>query len=383
MSGSLSPLAAFRRPHRSIAILPVVALAMIAACRGAPATHDEWSLSESLRLGGAEEGPTSFDYIKGIAADSTGRIFIYNRSTQDIRVFMPDGAFERTIGRVGSGPGELRNAEGIVLTPDGRLWVRDAANARFTIFAPDGAFERTWQMQFCSSQGMWDPRIDPAGRIIDEECTVSGGRAVGSAVFAYHTDLSRVDTLGAVPACGTAALAEAGTWITKLENGMSYRSIPYRAIHLSALGPRGELWCVPNASRYEIVRLMPGAADTSRITRQLEPVPVTARERDSVIAEIEAKGPTGLDFDRIPRFKPLIDRLTVDDHGRLWVRRTNAAGEVLFDIFDTSGAPLASAVLGRYRTSVWRPFVVRGDNVYAVVLGADDVEQVVRFSIAR
>ena len=164
---------------------------------------------------------------------------------------------------------------------------------------------------------------------------------------------------------------------------MSYRSIPYRAIYLSALGPRGELWCVPDASRYEIVRLMPGAADTVRITQQLEPVPVTSRERDSVIADIEAQGPTGLDFSRIPQFKPLIDRLTVDDLGRVWVRRTNGAGEVVFDILDSTGSPIASAVLGRYRTSVWRPFVVRGDNVYLVVLGTDDVEHVVRFNIVR
>lgn len=383
MPGCLSPLAAAPRARRSTATILLVAIGASAACREASSERHEWRLTETLRLGGEEQGPTSFDYIKGIAADSGGRIFVYDRSTQDIRVFNPDGAFERIIGRVGSGPGEMRDAEGIVLTLDGRLWVRDAANARFTIFSAAGEFERTWRMQFCGSQGMWDPRIDPVGRIIDEDCTVSGDRAVGAAVLAYHTDLSRVDTIAAVPSCGTPALAEAGTWITKLENGMSYRSIPYRAIYLSSLGQRGELWCVPNASQYDIVRLMRGAADTTRITRQLEAVPVTSRERDSVIAEIEAKGPTGLDFDRIPPLKPLIDRLTVDDHGRLWVRRTNAAGEVVFDIFDTTGAPLASAVLGRYRTSVWRPFVVRGDNVYAVVLGTDDVEQVVRFSISR
>lgn len=371
------------RTHRSIATILLVAIGASAACHETPAGRNEWRLSESLRLGGAEEGPTSFDYIKGIAADSAGRIFVYDRGTQDIRVFTADGAFERIIGRVGSGPGEMRDAEGIVLASDGRLWVRDAANARFTIFTAAGEFERTWQMQFCGSQGMWDPRVDPAGRIIDEDCLVSGDRAVGEAVLAYHTDLSRVDTIAPVPSCGTPTLAEAGTWITKLENGMSYRSIPYRAIYLTTLGSRGELWCVPNASQYEIERLTPGAVDTARILQQLEPVPVSSRERDSVIAEIEAKGPTGLDFDRIPRVKPLIDQLTVDDHGRLWVRRTNGAGEVVFDIFDSAGTPLASAVLGRHRISVWRPFVVRGDNAYAVVLGTDDVEQVVRFSIVR
>lgn len=373
-------------PHsdqRPIAILLLLLLAGPAGCRETPATRQVWALTESLRLGGADEGPTSFDYIKGIAVDTGGRIFVYDRSTQDIRLFSPSGTLVRVLGRVGSGPGEMRDAEGIVLAPDGKLWVRDAANARFSIFNATGEFEHSWHMNFCSSQGMWDPRIDPSGRIIDQDCAVVNDRAVGAAVLAYHTDLSRVDTVAEVPSCGTEALAEAGTWITKIQNGTSYRSIPYRAIYVSVLGPRGELWCAPNTTRYEIVRLMAGATDTTRLTRQLEPIPVTPRERDSVIAEIESRGPTGLDFSRIPAVKPTIERLTIDDEGRLWARRTNGAGAIEFDIYSADGAPIATATLGSYRTSLWRPFVVRGDNLYAVLLDADDIEQVVRFRITR
>lgn len=368
---------------RLIALFAVLLLAGPAGCRERTATRPAWTLTENLRLGGAEEGPTSFAYIKGVAVDTAGRIFVYDHSTQDIRLFSPEGKLLRVIGRVGSGPGEMRDAEGIVLAPDGKLWVRDAANARFSIFNASGEFERSWVMQFCSSQGMWDPRTDPAGRIIDEDCTVVDERAVGAAAVAYHTDLSRVDTIAPMPSCGTEALAEAGTWIYKIQNGMVYRSIPFRAIHVSVLGPRGESWCAPNASRYEILRLEAGATDTMRITREVEPVPVTTRERDSVIAQIEEKGPTGLDFNRIPAVKPAIERLTIDDRGRLWMRRTTGAGAIEFDIYDAEGTALATAVMGSYRTSPYRPFIVRGDDLYVVVLDADDVEQIVRFRIAR
>lgn len=94
-----------------------------------------------------------------------------------------------------------------------------------------------------------------------------------------------------------------------------------------------------------------GVGDTTRIVRNVPPLPVTAAERDSVIASIEEDGPTGLDFDRIPTVKPAIDRLTVDDQGRLWVRRANAAGDIELDIYDATGTLLAGAVLGKHRTS--------------------------------
>lgn len=375
--------ASARSQSRGVRTLGFMVLALGAGCAEPAEERTMWTLTETLRLGGEDEGPLSFDVVRGIESDAQGRIFVYDRETQDIRMFAADGSLIRVIGRRGSGPGEMRNAEGIVLAPDGKLWVRDAANARFAIFSGEGEFERVWTTQFCFSQGLWAPLIDPSGRIADIDCIVAQGRANSDASLAYHTDLSRVDTVGTVPECGGRALAEAGIWITPIENGMSYRQIPFRAVGIRALGSADAIWCAPNSARYEILRLPLGAGDTTRIVRDVPPLPVTAAERDSVIAEIEKDGPTGLDFDRIPTVKPAIERLTVDDQGRLWVRRTNAAGEIEFDIYGADGTPLAGAVLGKQKTPTWLPFVIRGDAMYAVVLGEDDLQHIVRFEIKQ
>ena len=344
-----------------------------------------WTLKETLRIGGAEAGPTSFVQTRSIEADSKGRILVYDRQSQDIKMFTPDGKFLRTIGRLGSGPGELRNAEGIRLDREGRIWVRDAANARFTVFSPEGEFEKNWTMKFCWSQGSWHPQVDSKGRIVDYDCVVpsGGGRSVGYAVVAYRADMSGVDTLSARPECGTRELSEAGTWITRSEKSTMYRSIPFAPFPLPALGPDGETWCAPNSARYEVVRVVAGAKDTVRISRAIAAVPVTKAERDSVIAGFEEKGPLGLDFGRIPRNKPAIERITVDDQGRPWVRRTNAQGVIEFDVYSNVGQPVATVMLGRFRSPAHFPFVVRGDNVYMVVLDEDDVQHVVRFHIER
>jgi 6-bladed beta-propeller len=342
-----------------------------------------WTLKETLRIGGAEAGPTSFVRTKSIAADSKGRILVYDQQTQDIKMFAPDGTFLRTIGRVGSGPGELRNAEGITIDRAGRIWVRDAANARFTVFNSEGEFDKNWPMKFCYSQGNWNPQVEARGRIIDYDCVVpqGGGRAMGQAVVAYRPDLSGVDTLGTRPECGTRELQDAAAWVRRSEKMTQFISIPFSPMPVNVLGPDGESWCAPNSSRYEIMRLFAGAKDTVRISRTVAAVPVTKAERDSIIAKFDEKGPSGLDFDRIPRAKPVIDKIYVDDQGRPWIRRTNAQGVIEFDIYRSSGQPVATVMLGKYRTSF--PFVVRGDSVYMVVLDEDDVQHVVRFRIER
>lgn len=361
----------------------MVAAACLGLCGNAGGAQATWTLGETLRIGGAETGPLSFLYTKSIEADAKGQVFVLDRKTQDIRVFGPDGKLVRVIGRVGSGPGELRDAEGLIIARNGVLWVRDAANARFSLFSPEGAFQSSWTAKFCWSQGAWSPQPDKQGRIIDWDCAAGPGRERQNLVLAYRTDKSRVDTLGAMPSCAQPGLNEAGTWITRTERSTSYRTIPFAPRSQSVLGPDGETWCVPSSARYEILRLKAMARDTVRIVRSLPRVMVTQVERDSIIADTESKGPTGLDFSRIPKEKPAIDRLTVDDQGRLWVSRTTATGALAHDIFSSNGRIIATAELRGCRTSVWLPFVVRRDNVYTVCLDEDDVQFVTRFRLRR
>lgn len=59
-----------------------------------------------------------------------------------VRVYGPDGAFDRELGGPGAGPGEFRRINGLWLLSDGRLGVWDSALRRITIFDLDqGTFE--------------------------------------------------------------------------------------------------------------------------------------------------------------------------------------------------------------------------------------------------
>jgi hypothetical protein len=365
----------------------LIALAFVAGFSTAASSQVRYALTEEIRIGGEDQGPSLLQYVKGIAADARGNIFIYDRKTQDIRVFGADGKYLKTVGRLGSGPGELRDAEGIAFAPDGRLWVRDKANARFSIFKADGTFEKSWSQFFCYSQGLWYAQFDRSGRAVDGDCVVENGRGGRMALMAYH-DGGRIDTLGIVPDCGDRALSQAGAWVTQTMRdgkvvGTQFRTIPWSPARLNTWSANADIYCVPNSSKYEILKFRLGGKDTARITRSAPLVPVTAFEKDSVIKQMEEKGPTGLDYSRIPATKPAIDRLGVDDRGRLWVRRTNARKEIEFDIFGADGKLSATANLGVVNSAIYHPFAFRGDHIYLVVLDSDDIQYVVRYRLTR
>jgi hypothetical protein len=354
---------------------------VVAACSrdGGPAEAPTWTLRETVRIGSGDEGPMSFAWIKGLAEGKDGRLYVYEHSTQDIRVFDPTGAYLMTIGRKGAGPGELGNAEGIAFGADGALWVRDAANGRFSRFDADGKVLEAWTMTYCWSQGTWAP-LRTERYLVDYDCRLGGSGEY--AAIGYRVDRSGVDSLAMFVDCGGQALNEASSWVTRTESSVTRRPIPWAPRMEGTLDATGATWCAPNTAVYELLRFTPGG-DTVRVARDIAALPVMQDERDSVIAEFESSGPSGLDFSRIPATKPIIVRLTVDDRNRLWVRRDGANGGVLFDIVTPEGRHEATVTLNGVRTSWWSPFVVHGDAVLLVTLGEDDVQSVGRFVIDR
>lgn len=362
----------------------IVAAMLALTAQLAAAQGTRWTLRETLRIGGDENGPAAFVSIRAFDVDARGRILVFERSTQDIRMFAPDGKFVKTIGRSGSGPGEMKNAEGMIINRDGRIWLRDAANTRFTVFSAEGEYEASWTMRFCWSQGIWRPQVDRQGRLIDYDCVVGGDvRPYPYAILAYRGDRSGVDTLHLRPECGSRELSEAGTWVRRSEKATMYTSIPFAPFPVQAIGPSGESWCAPNSSRYELMRVMPGAKDTVRVSRNVPAIPVTRAERDSIIGRFDEKGPSGLDFSRIPSTKPVVGVITIDSQGRAWIRRADARGNVTFDVFNAAGQFVASVDLGAgVRMGPAAQLIVRDQAVYTVVLDEDDVQYVVRLQIA-
>jgi hypothetical protein len=113
---------------------------------------DAWTLEDVMTIGEAAGDPDyQFGNIPagGIAVAGDGRIYIVDQQAQHLKVFSPEGVYEKTIGQPGSGPGEFGPGVGPVLV--GRadtLIVPDLGNQRVNVMKSDGSDPASFRMSF-------------------------------------------------------------------------------------------------------------------------------------------------------------------------------------------------------------------------------------------
>lgn len=98
------------------------------------------------RLGASsdEASPEEFGRVESVLADEAGRMYVADGFAMEIRVFSPEGAFERRIGRAGEGPGEIGGMHGIAWLAGDTLVVVDYGNARLGLVSSSGAALGQW-----------------------------------------------------------------------------------------------------------------------------------------------------------------------------------------------------------------------------------------------
>jgi sugar lactone lactonase YvrE len=337
-----------------------------------------WTDAERWRV--VQEGPIAeapdepLVFPSALEADASGTLYVLDAGSQRIHVYDGEGRRLRAFGRSGGGPGEFKQAMGMTLAPDGNLWVMDPGNMRYTVFAPDGAVLATHRRDGTALHP-WPGRFDAQGRLWD---VAEGADGLGTS----PTLVRRAAPGAAGERFALPAFARP-QWSLKNGSVQTKAFVPYSPALVWAVNQDGRVWSGVS-SDYRLALHEPGG-DTLRIAElPLAPVPVTAPERETAARELKWFTDQGgrVDLGQIPRQKPAFTSIEVDDQGYLWIRPALPEGTTgsAFDVLDPGGE-----YLGRVRLPVFvddrMPVRVRGDRIYAVVLGADDVPQVVRFRI--
>lgn len=109
-----------------------------------------WSFEEVLTVGEAAGDPDyQFGQISGLDVTSDGRILVLDQQAGHIKVFSPDGVFERTIGQSGSGPGELGPQAAMLMVGRGdTVLVPDGGNQRVNLFFLDDSEPISFPLRF-------------------------------------------------------------------------------------------------------------------------------------------------------------------------------------------------------------------------------------------
>lgn len=360
---------------RSLLTWPV---AVMLGCAGAGVESRlaEWQAEHELTIGGAEEGPFSFSAIRSFAVGDDGSVYLLEAQEQEVRVFGPAGEFVRTIGRRGQGPGEFESAIGVALTADGHVWVYAPTAGRLAQFTTEGEFVRPYHLPVDSWEGNWTGGMHADWRLYDlHSLRADTGRVQGIVATDLRTE--RADTL-MVPSCPATTLA-----YYNLPAGAM--PIPFGTGRLMALDVAGNrVWCV-DTREIRVYEYALGATEPTRtLVTEVTPEPVTRADRDSAIAAVEKfkerVGDAETDYSLIPPVKAIVEGVSLDDEGRVWVRARTAEGFRLVG-FDGEGRAFAAIVLPE-AAHRWAPLVVRGDRVWYVATDADGVPSVVRYRIA-
>lgn len=403
------------RRHRTVEVSTLLALSWLSlACTGESGATDTWAgtvdtlpdgrllvrseapvwtdatrpvFAEERRIGSMMgEGPEAFGEVRDLLIDEEGRIYVLESQAQEIRVFGPDGAWERTIGRAGEGPGELKNAAAMGWGPDGVLRVVDYGNGRLSEFRRDGSLLAGHRQAGGFVIYPWPGVFETDGGLVNVTPTMRDGEF--QAVLVRHSPaLEPTDSLAIPRYEGDSEHFELAS-----EGGGGIRaSIPFGAGLSWDLDPRGYFWVAPNTAEYEVSQVSFAGDTLLTIRRPSEPHPVTAAEVDSAVATMKWFTDQGgrIDRSRFPSDKPAITQVFAPGDGRVYVVPVTdefGSGYLttsgVLDVFDASGRYLGRLELPEgMRTSNPEP-LFSGDQVVAVVRDELDVPYVVRYRLA-
>ena len=108
--------------------------------------------------GVAGDGPDTFNSPSDILVAPNGDIFVADGHGGDTNArivkLSKDGRFIKAWGKKGSGPGEFDSPHGLAMDSTGRLFVADRSNSRIQIFDQEGTFLTEWR-QFGRPSGVF------------------------------------------------------------------------------------------------------------------------------------------------------------------------------------------------------------------------------------
>lgn len=342
-------------------------------------------LELTLRISSID-GPASFSDIRGLVANAAGEIFVLDYSSQELRAFDRSGKFMRTVARRGRGPGELLDANGLAISPNGVVWVNDPGNRRYTRIWPDGHVDHLAQRERTFG-ATWGGVVDSSGGIFEPGVLAAslGGRA---AQAPSQFLLRYLDSAGGARTVPTPSCVQGERQPSRLrfiapDGTIRNVNLPFFAAQQIALSSVGHMWCTPS----DDYRLFFGPPTALReiVHEKIGRIPVSAaehqRERRRLDSLAKQYGTlVAGDPGAIPRVKPAIDYVLLDDRERLWVRRTSSDSLAHFDVWTTTGERVLTV---RSNTLVGRVMYIRGEDVYAVVTDEDGVPAVARYRVRR
>lgn len=317
----------------------------VAIVRG-PATDTPlaWTFTEAGRIGGADSGVQSFDYVTpfSVTTDGSALIAVLDAAhSNQIHVFDASGTWIRTVGRRGGGPGEMQYPQGIDADRDGGLSISDDAKQALLSWDRAGALRpertlitargRTWGTVRQRGDTLYVPLILKGDTLVDVrrlERWTSRDTTVIDSTVSPQPKMVRFTCVGlAIPPLFSSEIA----WTLDGDRVISTRQSAY-VVDISTNGRR------ERSVRRDV---SPAAAKTTDAAK-LYPEGLKVRlgsDGECVTPSAEVGEKVG-----VAPTLPVIRAMVVAPDGTLWVERYTFADETpRTDVFDRDGHYLGTA----------------------------------------
>jgi hypothetical protein len=380
---------------------------LLGACLGPLATRARADLFKTGKVRLVEEFRTDdaalpdeaiFRNPLGLVVDAGGNAYVSDWTAHHVKVFGPDGAFRRIIGRPGKGPGDLRGPS-VIAVSDGCLVVWESINQRFSILGLDGTFLATAPRL----QGAWGElyRLSalPDGRFVAFVDMGFAEPAAGPlpserhfAVLLLSPELTVVKTL-------YERSLRSRNWFRHPETqAVGQAPFPYHPLVAVDVSPSGAI-AIGCSRAYEIGIYDPDKGRTLDIQRPYAPVKVEERDRKAHFDAFTLRVMSGSQMQTIkgapayivkatefPESFPPYRGICFDGRGYLWVqiyaadRATN-----VFDVFSPKGEFVSRITLeggpieAAFSSFGFKQF--QGDCLWKIEKDADEFASLVKYRL--
>lgn len=300
---------------------------------------------------------------------SDGRVVVGDRGSDNLKLFLPTGAFQRSIGREGDGPGEFRYIARLLACHADSLFADDIAHHVISVVAPDGTVGRTFVLRTpepgqppyeisCNRQGDfltsgWGSMAS-RGEPYRPQVPVSLATPDGE----VHATLGQFPGTEMMPTFGGAGPRRMGRWLRLAMSRQFAWVAPNDNADLFAFDPAGGLRVIVRTSGIDrpvtpadLEWHRQAALDSAQTARAAAEV---RRELDAMIA---------------PRTMPPLVRLLADSDDYLWVQRYPDPGQShgRWDIYRPDGVLLGAVTMPR----ALFPVEIGADYVLGLATGED------------
>ncbi len=371
-------------------------IALLAGCSGGGATMQEIdgvlhvmnpaeplspdlpvTITEEFTIGSDEMGEEYlFAGIAGMDVDPAGNIYVLVQQDDHIRVYNPDGTYQRTFSRKGQGPGELYfvpPGQSMSFGGDGNLWVTNLGRQRLTIFTTTGDHVR--DIVFKGSSPMTVQTTADGFMGVETSQRGTDDPAVTEITFSlrqFNADGDTIDTL----------FDDSFT--------MDFRKLVFEEIEARfpyyTQDDQGRIWqCRSRTDAYE-VNVFSSTGSLERVVeKDFTPIAKTEQEladEKEMIRELIEDRMQGqqVPFEPSP-YKSATRVPYFDPRGYIWiqVQRKDAIWANEFDLLDLEGQWLTTFVLEA--TIEPSSLVFDGDRVHVVDTSPEDIPKVVVYKV--